>query len=668
MAHSYRLVTLILIPLVFLTGCTSAFEKIVERGDTVRQRGDLERAAEVYLEAFERETPEADERAEANQRLKEVAEPAYNAKLERAENKEDTDPDESIEEYEELGSFISKLERQIEISFGTVNTDERILAVQNREASQYYKQAEQLFADERYDDAIGYYESALEYVDSYEDAQSKIEESKDRLAERFYVRAEEQFEDGSYARAIENYEAAQDYRRSYRDSRQKVRESKYRMANRMARNGNYLQAAAQYVEINRYRDSAVRGAEIYYRVGNYHMSRDECLTAYVAFMRGVGLDSSFENLAQRGREAKDCATNRVAIADFENRTGQNPAGMALQDYLYDDVYSGVSEESSSFVKVLTRQELLTLLNEARISMQGIEGAGSLPDSFEGADYVVSGRLTQVMVNEDFDSQPQTETYAVRNGNQYSYEKKTRENFNGETETYVEETVTPNYERGRLTYVANRESRSVIVAGTIRVLEVATRSQVASWSFDEEVQDEVEYVTDFRMQHDLSADSVEIAIDPSDASGGAQLGAYAFGGDETREGMDMLYELNDGAISEDRVLGLINEAQQDRPRLANVSSLLRDGFSNGRSERSRASAEDRTESTKDYGGYWDFSNSGGDRSREPRGSGSNEVALLTRIAERAKTEILNSVEVDMDAARRRLRAPSSLNLSFLSDGD
>lgn len=88
MMYLYRPLAFFLILLVFLTGCTSAFEKIVERGDTVRQRGDLERAAEVYLEAFERETPDEEEREEAIRRLQQVAEPAYDAKLSRAEDKE----------------------------------------------------------------------------------------------------------------------------------------------------------------------------------------------------------------------------------------------------------------------------------------------------------------------------------------------------------------------------------------------------------------------------------------------------------------------------------------------------------------------------------------------------------------------------------------------------
>ena len=237
------------------------------------------------------------------------------------------------------------------------------------------------------------------------------------------MRAEGQFEDGLYTRAIENYKAAQDYRRAYRDTNRKISESRYRMANDMAQNGNYLEAAERYAQIKRYRDAGTRGAEIYYQIGRYYMNRDECLTAYVSFESGINSDSSFEDLNQRRREAKDCATVRVAIADFENRTGQNPAGMALEDYLYDDVYSRVSESSSSFVEVLTRQELLTLLDEARISMQGIEGTSSLPDSFEGADYVVSGRLTQVLVNEDSDSQPRTEKYAVRNGNRSWYTTK-----------------------------------------------------------------------------------------------------------------------------------------------------------------------------------------------------------------------------------------------------
>jgi tetratricopeptide (TPR) repeat protein len=448
---SYAWKGIILFIAVSLVGC--AAKRAVNDGDEARERGNTFVAANHYLDAL-------DEKAgheEALSKLSNVAEAGYEQKLELAEGFEDQGNLKSaLQEYEQLQRYIRRLRGHDALTFAPINIEE---AIQTASAG---------------------------------------------VAEQHYKRAEGYFGEGQYEQAIQQYNQALDYTQPYKNATGRIAESYYRMATRAVKASQYRQAADTYLrasgEVEGYKDAQERAASLYYHLGGHFLAEGHCRKAYEEFDTADTIISGYENVSAKMSAAKDCATVRIAFARFENTTRRSLAGMNLGDVIFERTRMNTLNQASQFIEILTRERLSVLMEEQEMGGGMVSDASSIPRGFEGADYVVFGKLNQVLVeNEELTQERKRATY------EYAYQE-TYTNSEGERETRTE--WTERY----LAFVENRDARTIKLGGTMRVVDVDSREVTISHSIDRQNRDAVRYATNIRAEHDLSADNVRLDSD------------------------------------------------------------------------------------------------------------------------------------------------------------
>ena len=153
-----------------------------------------------------------------------------------------------------------------------------------------YQQAEKLLAEEKYDDAILYFEKINDYKDSidrikeakygkalklleeknanaalelfheikdYSDSADKIEECREILNADAYAEAEDLLEQNKFDEAIKAFTNIEDYK----DSKEKISEAKYQKALNMMEQGEYKKARELFKSLGDYLDAVDKLAE-----------------------------------------------------------------------------------------------------------------------------------------------------------------------------------------------------------------------------------------------------------------------------------------------------------------------------------------------------------------------------------------------------------------------
>ncbi len=328
---------------VTLSGCPAA--KIYKEGAVYQEAGREYEAANRYLDAL----GVNDGHKKSREALLMVAEPGYKENLQLAEGYETRQNfAEALRQYQELGIYLQRLRDADAAGFQTVDVASKVDEMQNSAAEERYQAAEKLLVAQSYAAAIAAYRQAQEFKAVYKDTNEKI-------ATCFYGIGEAEFAAKRYRSSAEGF------------------------------------ADAVKVGGPSFNDAANRGGELYLALGAHFLEADKCRRA-VRDLRTAQALLGVGSVAKELAAAEECAVTPVAVMPFENRTGINPAGLSLGDAVADKVLAEVRGKASEFVRIVDRTALDTLLAE-----QGLTGGA--PAKLRGVRYLVTGRLTQVLVEE-----------------------------------------------------------------------------------------------------------------------------------------------------------------------------------------------------------------------------------------------------------------------------
>lgn len=425
---------------LFLISC--AAKRAINDGDEALGRGDTFEAANLYLDALD----EKPDHGDALLKLNGIAKSAYNDKLDLAqENQDQGNLDIALDEFEKLGKYIARLRDHNRLKFTTVDIEKKIRNVNTGLAKKHFEQGNSYFNDQE------------------------------------------------YQLAIEEYRTALDFKEGYKNSANQIAESYYRISTNALENKKYRQAATTYSqaieEVKNYKDAQMRAATIYYHLGDYFLSEDHCRRAYKDFEQTSSLISDFENIDEKLRLAKKCATERVAFAKFEDV--RQLAGMQIGDVIFQKAQRKVQQQSSPFLKILTSRELDRLLEESK--MNNINDVKNT--SFEDADYVIFGRLSQVYT-------PKDEPTKVRKAAEYEYPYR---------DTYIndegKEKTTTKWAKAKAKYTKVTKARDIIINGTLEVVDANTSKVAITKSIDQKSHDEVSYATNITAKFNLYDENI-----------------------------------------------------------------------------------------------------------------------------------------------------------------
>lgn len=434
-----------------ISGC-SVTGKALKRGDEAAKRGDYYTAVQEYLGVLSTKP----KHSKSLRKLSEVGEKAYIQKLDRAKAYEKQDNlEEALAIYKQLSTYIGQLKRFNALNFTPINIQQAIISVSSGAAEKHYKQAESLFKQNEYMSAISAYQAALELTSPYKDASEKI-------AESHYLYAENAEKSKQFREAADHFKAAHESQRGFKDA-------------------------------------AKRAGKIYYHLGEYFLSRKNCRNAYEDFNRANNIDPLVENLANKRKEAFACAAVKIAFVEFDNPTGKNLAGMALGDFIFETIKTKVQANASQFVKMLDREQLDVLAREQQIAAGSFESAANA-SKLEGVHYLIFGKINQMQ-----EMHPGLSKRSVQAIYRYPHEITKTDKKGKAYRTYE-------MRDANMVYNVYSDSRSVKLAGAIRVVNAKTGAVVINFQIGESASDAVEYAGEYQARHDLNSQNIELDSD------------------------------------------------------------------------------------------------------------------------------------------------------------
>lgn len=196
---------ILLFALMMVAGCAAT---AINQGNEDLKMKHYYAAAKSYLTALSFEA----NNKEALSKLAQIASPAYDEKLAQSyESHSNGNLELELKNYEELAALIDGLNKYVGITFPVVDARKKVLELRTALAEENYVAAQQAFASQDYPTAIFKYKSALSYVRPYKD-------SAEKLAESFYRSGKIWQDNGNYRQAAGNYMDAHRTVPGYKDA------------------------------------------------------------------------------------------------------------------------------------------------------------------------------------------------------------------------------------------------------------------------------------------------------------------------------------------------------------------------------------------------------------------------------------------------------------------
>lgn len=435
------LTTLLLVQLV---GCGGPAGKAVKQGDALLEIKDYYGATNQYMTALRYESDHKD----AKIKLCENSKAGYEQKFMRAEGYEkSSDHESALKNYRELKTFTEHVDNYGCLNFSVANLTQKINEMKAGASEAYYKEAEKLFNAANYSEAITKYKEGLKHNNPYKDSAEKI-------AESYYRTADEQEKQGEFRNAANSYEKA-------------------------------------LGSVSAYKDATLRATTIYEALADHYMSKKSYRNAYNDYIAVRKLDPQYKDITEKIAKAEEAAIVKIAFAKFDNKTGKDLAGAALNDLIGDEIQAKLKNKASHFLKFMDREQLQSIFAEQNLGMTGITDDYSTFKQLKGVNYLIFGKLNQVKLSE-----PKAKSENKQTAGNRSYDC-TKVDKKGKTyDSTCYQKITVNY-----SVVSN--SISLTMGGSFKVLGVSSGEQVVASNFSLNKADSVKYATGFSSPLDSS---------------------------------------------------------------------------------------------------------------------------------------------------------------------
>lgn len=328
-------------------GCSAGYQS-VKRGDELVQARSFYGAVQEYMTALRLEP----DNKEAKTKLCQFAKPAYDEKLQLAESSEmNSSFDSAHSHYSALAGYLDSLNSYNCLNFTPVQ------------------------------------------------AKEKAAQMRTGASEKFYREAEKSFTEGQFAQAIPKYAEALQRNNPYKDSVQKTAECHYQVGVQSEKAKKFRGAAKSFesasATVTGYKDSVDRCSALYCGLGDYFLSKKLCRNAYNDFTEAARINPNTQGIAEKLKNAEECAVSRIALVKLDNPTHKDISGMSLGEFIFDEIASRLHKQASKFVHVVERNEMDEVLGELRLGTSGITDEFTQFQRVKGVHHLVFGKLTQV---------------------------------------------------------------------------------------------------------------------------------------------------------------------------------------------------------------------------------------------------------------------------------
>jgi len=315
----------------------------------------------------------------------------------------------------------------------------------------------------------------------------QIEEVSNAGAKKWYMSAEKKLQINDYEDAINSYKKSLELSSGYKDAREKIAQCHRSIAEQLLARKKWRDAAKRFEDAASYSQDDFldkrSSANCYYTLGMKFYEKKKYRNAYSDLETCCSLDPDNRDAEELRDACLAKGTVRLAIFPIHNRTGTQPAGISVEDYLYDSIVAGVQNKCSPFLELIDRQNLDLILNE-----YGLAESGNFMDpntvvkkgKIRGFDYILSGKITRLTSKESG-----LITKNKRNSCQVPVYVETRGKYGTVLKRVGERNATLRYEE-------IKEDNSIIISGSLQITDSSTGRSVLTKPFSAERKDSVNY--------------------------------------------------------------------------------------------------------------------------------------------------------------------------------
>ena len=149
-------------------------------------------------------------------------------------------------------------------------------------------------------------------------------------------------------------------------------------------------------------DAKTNAADAHYQEGD-RLSKiielDRQKQAAKEFKAADRFVSGYKDATTRYEICRKAGIKRMAIIPFENKSGKSQYG-AVEEMITDDIITNVMNDPSAmeFLEIISRDQLLTVLNEQKLSMSGVldDQTAVQIGKVLGVHELLTGRITQII--------------------------------------------------------------------------------------------------------------------------------------------------------------------------------------------------------------------------------------------------------------------------------
>ena len=193
---------------------------------------------------------------------------------------------------------------------------------------------------------------------------------------------------------------------------------------------------------------------------------------------------NYKDVTAKLSEAGQCAEIKIAFVRFDNPTGRTVAGMAIGEFIFDDIKTKAQADASRFVTMLDRDELAVLIAEQQLGLSGLTEDSPDIGKLKGVHDLIFGKITQVYARRDgLQKKPQTAEYT------YSYQTTYTDN-KGKQKTKWES------EQRTMSYWMNTDRLTLSLSGSVKMIEVRTGTVKIIHQIAETASDDIAFASDF----------------------------------------------------------------------------------------------------------------------------------------------------------------------------
>ena len=181
----------------------------------------------------------------------------------------------------------------------------------------------------------------------------ELQSAKSAAAQQFHQKGKKHFDQRRWREALKELNSALEYKANYPEVKELKAASLYNMAEEKLATRQYGEAASLYLKskevLGIYRDAEKKACEIIYQMARHYDSVGYHRAAHGKLQFLSTINGNYKDASRLKEAYFQKAKTAIGFKTFQNKTSNSVAGIAIGDYLFQEIKEYISSNASAYV-------------------------------------------------------------------------------------------------------------------------------------------------------------------------------------------------------------------------------------------------------------------------------------------------------------------------------